>query len=149
MRSTTPGGAGACPARWCAGAGSRARAKKRSTARRAGPGRATRATWSGCADGQSWSGRARRSARLWIMHVAAGTAFRQWYELGLAGHRRKAPGLPVGGRLLQALLAARYEVPPQVTAAERLTAEQQHARTRGGRRKHDLLARLKHQQLPG
>src|ERR1700674_4741342 len=43
---------------------------------------------------------------------------RKWNELGIVpGNRRPAPELPVGFRLVDALLARRHEVPPDVARA--------------------------------
>src|SRR5947207_15355498 len=54
---------------------------------------------------------------------------RQRYEFRLSGNRREPSCFPVGAGLLDALLAAGDEIPPdEARAIERLAAEKQHAR---------------------
>src|SRR6202521_6133640 len=59
---------------------------------------------------------------------------RKWNELGIvAGNRRPAPELPVGFRLVDALLARRHEVPPDVAGgAPGRAAENHNARASDG-----------------
>src|SRR5204863_1925420 len=73
-----------------------------------------------CAAGaRSWNSIFRGSRFLGIAHRAARAPLWQRNKVALAGHGWEAAGFPVGGRLLDAFLAAGDEVPPQVALPER------------------------------
>src|SRR4051812_35024758 len=62
-----------------------------------------------------------------VVRDVGGPAFGKRNEFRLARNGRKAARLPILGRLVDAFLAARDEIPPQEALAERRAAQQQHA----------------------